>query len=185
MKNTITAFFILITLLSSGSAFSTQLSVDMVAGGEVDSSLVLSSGSTFDINVLVDEAVDFAGFEFGLGFDSAFLTATSITSGDIFGLDTFLVDDTISEGSVLFSEITWADVGLDINSSTVLATISFAVKSEGASDVLLTNILLSDSLGFDISPVTVANGAVSAVPAPAAFWLFFSGLVGVISLRKK
>lgn len=189
MKNNLIGLLTLLVSLNSGSALSALISVDMVPGGSIDSSLSLPSGSTFDVDIVINDALDLAGFEFVLGFDSSVLSATSISSGDIFGLDTFLIDDTINANSVSFSETTFA-FGLDINTPTVLATISFDAPVVGASDLSLNNVLLSDSFAFGITPVTIADGDItvtgtSTVPEPSVLLLLFSGLIGGGGISRK
>jgi len=190
MKKILLGLFALFISLNSSSALSASISVDMISGGTIDNSLSLSSGSTFDVDIVINDVIDIAGFEFILGFDSTVLSATSITSGDIFGLDTFLIDDTINANSVSFSETTFAFFGLDINTQTVLATISFDAIAAGTSDLLLSNIFLSDSFAFEITPVTIADANItipgtSTIPEPSVLWLLFFGLIGGIAINRK
>jgi len=192
MKKILLGLLALLVSLNSSSAISASISVDMISSGTIDSSLSLSSGSSFDVDIVIDNVIDIAGFEFILGFDSTVLSATSITSGDIFGLDTFLLDDTITANSVSFSELTLDIFGLDINLPTVLATISFDAIAAGTSDLLLSNIFLSDSLAFEITPVIIADGTItitstgtSTVPEPSVLWLLFFGLIGGVAINRK
>jgi len=168
-------------------------------GGGIDTNLTLTEGDSFDLDVLIDDVFDLAGFEFTLDFDDTLLSATSIFSGDVFGIDTFLIDDTISSNSVSFSETTFAFVGVDISTPTILATISFDTIASGASALDLNNIVLSDSFAFEINPIHINNGGLTinaassgnskpplnAVPEPETLWLSFVGLMGLLISRRK
>jgi hypothetical protein len=42
-----------------------------------------------------------------------------------------------------------------------------------------------ESAGFDLDAIGVLNSASTVVPVPASIWLFASGLIGLLSLRRK
>ncbi|MCF6203981.1 MAG: cohesin domain-containing protein [Methylococcaceae bacterium] len=180
-KQKIFKLILLLLSLNTSSVYAALLSVDLIPGRNVDNTLSANVGSSFNVEIVLNDVTDFAGFEFDLDFDSNVLTATAISSGYTFGLDTFLLDDTISAGNLSFSETSLATNGLDINTPIVIATISFDAIEMGASDLNLSNVILSDSLGIEQSPVTLTHGntTISAVPVPAAFWLFFSGILSI------
>ncbi len=175
----------LLFVLNTGIVFATQLSVDLTPGGSIDNIFTANVGGSFDVDIILNDAVDFAGFQFDLEFDDTILTATSITSADVFGLDTFLLDDTISSNSVSFSEVSFALTGLNIDTSSVIATISFNSIASGTSSLSLTNIILTDSLGGELLSVNLASGDITVVPAPTSFWLFFTGIMGFFSMVKR
>jgi len=58
-------------------------------------------------------------------------------------------------------------------------SVSFTVQSG------ITTPATFDSVRLAVTTGTVANVVVSAVPVPAAFWLFSSGLLGLIGLSRK
>lgn len=164
-----------------GHADAVSLSVDMIQGGSINNSLSSTMGSSFNVDIILNDAVDFAGFEFDLEFNNSILNATSITSGNVFGLDTFLLEEQININSIGFSETTFAITGLDIFSPTVLATISFDIVGAGTDILTLSNVVLSDSFGFEISPVVLSNGSLTtpSVPAPNILILIVLGLASM------
>lgn len=171
------------------TSYAATLSVDMISGGSIDDSLSSNLGDSIDLNIILNDALDLSGFEFDLEFDNSIISATSIVSGDVFGLDTFSLENQINSNSIGFSETTLAFVGLDILSPIVLATISFNVVGVGLDFLNLKNVILSDSFGLEIGSVSLNNASLtvstSSVPEPNVFWLFSTGLVVFLRLRAK
>lgn len=171
------------------TSYAATLSVDMISGGSIDDSLSSNLGDSIDLNIILNDALDLSGFEFDLEFDNSIISATSIVSGDVFGLDTFSLENQINSNSIGFSETTLAFVGLDILSPIVLATISFNVVGVGLDSLNLKNVILSDSFGLEIGSVSLNNASLtvstSSVPEPNVFWLFSTGLVVFLRLRAK
>jgi len=167
--------------LCIGSSQAAQLSVDMISGGSIDSTLSTEFGESLSIDIIINDATDLAGFEFDLaGFN---LSPTAITSGNIFGVDTFSLESQVTH-SIGFSETSLDFTGIDINTPTVLATVSFDVVNSGVGSLDLSNVILSDSLGREITPVSLNNGNISAVPVPSAMLLMATGL-SMVGLRKR
>lgn len=182
MKLTFKSLLVGLTLLVTG--------VSQAAIVSVNNPLGVTVGDSFAVNVVIEDVSDFAGFQFLLGFDSTVLSATSVTSGDIFGLDTFLIDDTISSNSISFAETTFAITGLDIVGSTLLATINFDAIATGMTSLSLSNLVLSDSMFMSIAPVTINDSMVTVSPqvnvsAPATLSLLLASFGLFVAMRKK
>jgi hypothetical protein len=187
--------FKLIAMLVSvyiNNAQAASLSVDMVPGPGIDSSRIVSLGSAFDVDILINDVTDFAGFEFDLGFDPLILAASSIDSGNIFGADTFPLSGLINADSISFAETTLAlPPGLDISVPTLLATIHFNAIGSGTSNLDLRNTILSDSAGEPITPITENDGQLTAqapvttAPEPSSVLLLCLGLLSLISIKRK
>jgi hypothetical protein len=196
MKNLIIVGMLVgLNLLVSFNSNAALLMIDTVPGGAVESSVLLAPGDSFNLDILINDVFDLAGFQFELMFDSSILTATSITSGDLFGLDTFLIDDSISAGLVSFAEVSLALFGQDINANTKVASISFDVIGAGVTPLNFMNVVLSDSFGDEISAVQLSNAQLTSqvvqvpdpnpVPAPASALLLILGLGGIFCSTKK
>ncbi|NOR70816.1 MAG: hypothetical protein GQ532_14180 [Methylomarinum sp.] len=189
-KNIVQIFLLLLSLSITSTSHGATLSVDMISGGSLENSLSSNTGSSISIDIILNNTLDLSGFEFDLEFDNSIMSATSIVSGDIFGLDTFSLENQINSNSIGFSETTLAFVGLDVLLPTILATISFDVIDIGAGVLNLENVILSDSFGLEIGSVSLNSAnliaeSTSSVPEPSIFWLFSAGLLGVLSVRTK
>ena len=190
MKVIFRSWLVVLTLLVSSVSQAALISVDGTPGGAIDNTVGVTVGDSFAVDVLIQDVNDFAGFQFLFGFDPAILAATTVTSGDIFGLDTFLIDDTIGANSVSFSESTFAAIGLDIVGPSLLATISFNAIASGVNALSLSDVIFSDSGFNSILPITI-NGAVTtvsappvSVPEPASLFLLLAGLSLLVAMRR-
>jgi hypothetical protein len=190
MRNPI-AGLLAVLLVGPGAsdAQAATLFVDMVPGGIVDGSRTLAPGDNFSVNILIDEVLDLAGFQFEVEFDETVLSASSIVSGGIFGADTFLADSTINVASIRFSELTLAVVGVGVPAPTVLASLQFSVLGEGTSALDLRNSILSDSFAgpigveSEIDGQLIAQRSAQPVPEPASLLLVSAGLCGLAVRR--
>ena len=69
-----------------------------------------------------------------------------------------------------------------------MATIEFTAVGEGTTSLVLTDSTVNPwaGNGVPIHPSFLeGNLTVSAVPVPAAMWLFCSGLIGLASVAKR
>ena len=111
-------------------------------------------GDTFSVNIVLDEAFDLGGFSLSLGYDGALLDGLSVTSGGVFGADTFPLASSIDGGVASLSEITLAFSGIDIFAPAALVMMDFQAVATGLADLSLIDngdTLLSDSLGQAIA----------------------------------
>ncbi len=128
-------------------------------------SLVNTSGSNFDF-LSLDVAPVFLGADdpFGMNRD---LNAVYETT--IYGLK--------GDGSFVSQVITIP------NSS--LANILTTIQLIGFTDLSQVALINASFPGVQFDNLVLNTASVSAVPAPAAVWLFASGLLGIIGLRKR
>jgi hypothetical protein len=159
-------------------------------------------GSTFDANIYIDSVADFAGFDFTLSFNSAKLSALSLTSGNIFSIaDTDILANSITPSTVNYAEAislsSLLPTGFNINAPTLLATVRFQALGIGVNNLISFSALtLSDFIGTPIGAtaqgafVTINQAVVpppppplQQVPEPASAFLFATGLLALFGLR--
>jgi hypothetical protein len=160
---------------------------------------VVTSPSTFDVTVVgrdfTDGAVGTLGGGFIVDWDPTILTL------DSFNL-TFAGDQGFAQAAVLdnVSGFLNADVSSFLTGVTTkdfdIAVLTFSTVGLGTSPLDLSvgtytgsgsDIVWGDGDGFAIPQPTYADGSVmvSAVPVPAAVWLFGSGLLGLIGVARR
>jgi hypothetical protein len=168
------------------SARAAAVTIDTIPGGAVDASRTVTVGDSFFVHVLLDDAADFAGFQFDVAFDATRLAATTLTSGDIFGLDTFPVASSIGAGTVTFAETTLGSA-LNIGAPAVLASVQFTALAAGISALTLGNVVLSDSLGDPIVIAALDDGQITigpqAAPEPFSSVLMIGGGLAWVARR--
>ena len=186
MKTAFTLEYILLLfVICINNVPAAEVVVDLISGGGVDNQLNVDIGTSFDVDIILNNALELAGFELALDFNSTMLTATSIISGEIFNPSTLLLDKTIHSGSITFAESTTL-FPVSISTATILATISFDVIGSGGDFLTLNNVSLTDSAFSNITPVNLSNAEVNvvSVPAPGIFILMFSGFSFLRLYRK-
>lgn len=159
------------------SAQATSISVDTNPVGP----------TSWDVNILIDNVTDFAGFQFELEFNPLVLAASGIDSGTIFGADTVPVNSSFNANPISFAETTLGS-GLDIPGSSILATIHFQAIGSGTSVLNLKNSLLINSTGDPIASVTENDGQITfqaTAPEPSLVLLVGVGLLSLISVKSK
>jgi len=172
------------------------LEIDTIPGGAVDLSTSVLLGDFFTVNVVVESVTDLAGHDIAISFDDSILSAVSVTSGLFYRADDPLCDFLVVPGTCTLASdigpgaiVLQADIATDIFGTTgsgILFSIEFEAIAVGASGLTFDFADLSDSLGDIITPTGLFDGSVtvSAVPVPAAVWLFASGLIGLIGVGK-
>lgn len=144
-------------------------------------------------------------FDLDLGFDPAILSYSSAVFGgpvlgdqlDLFGLGFGVGSvfwDTPAPGTVKFFEVSLDSID-DLNSlqagSFTLLTLTFDTIGIGNSPLNLSINALGDANGDYLaadtnnSSLTVAGSTVNAVPIPASWLLFASGMLGMGALNKR
>ncbi len=155
-----------------GPGFPIPVSTDVVLGDDPGPTgftdfLSLPTGSFVTVGFTDETVVD------GVGND-IFITevAGQGEKADVF----------VSSNLVDFTFLGTADDG--VTTAFDLATIGFSTPVQAIKIVGLDN--LGGSPGFDVVNVKVLPGSIGppSVPVPAAVWLFGSGLLGLIGMRK-
>ena len=146
----------------------------------------ITLGSTFTLNIV---GTGFNGTEGGGAqflFDPSILQVTSVTvDSNVWGVyaDAGTTDNT--SGSVTnIAVAAFTDPGANFT----VASIEFLAVGNGTSSLILSENSLNPwaSGGSTINP-TMLNGSVttSAVPLPAAVWLFSGGLLGLLGIARR
>lgn len=175
-------------LLLAASTMSSAASmwVDVVPGGGIDDTMTVAPGANFSVAILVGDVLDLAGFEFNLLFNPSVIVATDISSAGLFDPETFSVADTVGASYAGLAEITLAISGLDVAAPALVAIVDFDALAPGVSNLSLTDVVLSDSLSGQITPIDVndAKITVEAVPIPSTLILTLLAAVPLFLFRR-
>ena len=141
-------------------------------------------GQTFSVNVSISGVADLYAFQFDLGYDPTLLSATNVSEGAFLptGGSTLFLPGTIDNtaGSIAFTADGLQGPVAGVSGSGVLALAEFTALAPGWSGISLFNVILLDSNGLDIEPVTSGgNVQIAVIPLPAAFPLLSFGLAAL------
>lgn len=163
--------------------------------GNVNAASVSFGASPADVSVSDVFTIDILGegFSFSNGggvnlfYDASILNVQSVSIDDTFwnfSTSTGTIDNVSGQvNDILMS----AFPGLTVADFTV-ATIEFIAVGGGTSSLMLTESIINPwaSSGSRDNPTLINSSVtVSAVPVPAAIWLFGSGLLGLIGVAKR
>ena len=156
------SILLIILLCSVASAQAVQIHVEPAY-------LEVSQGANFTVDITVDpEGSEIMGAEYKLYFNNTLLNAIDQTLGTFLshdGVSTMGIADKINNtlGKIEYGEFrTGVDYG--VTTYGVLASITFQVIGEqGICDLLLDDIILSDSGAQEIPGVTVSSGSVEII----------------------
>jgi len=140
-------------------------------------------GDMFSVDI-VGDFTELVGGEIDLGFDSATLRIDSVVIDPHWDFDP--ASGGPADGNI------WPGIFFDIDFGTepatgnfTIATINLTALAEGSSNLVVLNSFFADT-SVELFP-TLIDGTVnvSAVPIPAAVWLFGSGLLGLIGVARR
>jgi hypothetical protein len=142
-------------------------------------------GDSFTVDIVGSNFTELAGGTINLGFDSSLLTIDSVAVNSV-------LFDFLPDGGGPAAGNTWPNIGFDTfvnNPATGNFTIATITLTAGGSGTASLSILGSSqyfSATAQLSPTLVGSTVnISAVPLPAAAWLFGSGLPGLIGISRR
>jgi hypothetical protein len=129
----------------------------------------VNQGDSVRFDVTVTDAVDLAGVQMAVAFNPAVLIFDRIEEGTFLnsgGASTLNLgtEDTSQPG--LVSDIVFVRIGSGIDGNGLIASIYFAAINAGTSDIDFQEILLSDSLGQEITNPLLLNGTIIVNSGP-------------------
>lgn len=134
------------------------------------SSINVTKGQTFSVNVTLTDAADLYGWEFQLYWNNTVLNLTSaqVVNPTCWGEDTFELGSGIENGfnstSGRYSKALSAlDPAPSYNESLTLATLTFEALNTGTTQLHLEGVELSDSQASSISHVDI-DGVITVTP---------------------
>ena len=167
-------------------------------------------GDTVTLDLVIDGLGDFApdslgAFDIDIAYDTSVLTFIDYTLGPGLGaLLTEALDFSLGDsgGTVNIAELSLLEND-DVSSyfcippyldeiqpgSFTLASLDFTVDvlDPGASTIVAIDTVnaLGDGFGHALTVESTTDAVISAIPVPAAIWLFGSGLIGFIALARR
>lgn len=178
---------------------STQLSVE-------PSAAQVAVGEAFSVKLVISglgahAAPALSGFDVDLSYDAARFRLVNVAFGAGLGNiglgDAQTGLDTSTQGSAKLWELSLLEPSLagcvlcagpyleDLQTSTLtLATLNFTAVQAGTASFGLAVNALGDGLGDPLAFGVAAMPSVTAVPVPAAAWLFGSALAGMAAFRR-
>lgn len=179
----------------------------LMVGAGLIASASLANAATFSLvpassSVMVNDTISLdlvvAGIQEPTGaytvnvdYDASLVSFQSYSFGELLGGPTSNFDSSFEVDADTFavSEVSLLPIGgFNQPDTFTLATLEFSADAEGIAVFDSTYFILSDEAGLLEIPVTDFIGAsveVAPVPVPAALWLFASGLIGLLGLRKR
>jgi len=134
----------------------------------------------FDSSILSFVGATFGGFLGDIGLGEAVGTVTPPPPSGVVNL-------------VEVSLLTGAELATLQGSSFVIASLSFQAITGGSSSLSLSNVILSDENGDELTDPDLLSGAINVreggggttVPEPGTLYLIGSGLAGALLMRRR
>jgi cohesin domain-containing protein len=153
------------------------------------SSSMVSSGGTASVMIEVSGVSDLFAFQFDIGFNPAILSAISVSEGPFLptGGNTLFIPGLIDNTAGLISGTADALIGAipGVSGTGVLAEIQLQGIGTGTSPVTLSNVILIDSSGGDITATVVDGSVRSVVPEPRQAAAVYLALLILIEAARR
>lgn len=153
----------------------------------------VSVNDTFSVDVAIAGVTNLYSFQFDLSFSPTVLAAIDSTEGAFLssgGGSTVFVPGSINNNAGTISSTAATLVGpiSGVTGDGILASVSFQALGAGTSVIALSNLVLLDSGGIDITPSTTTSGTVeisgsTTIPSPDTLLLFLGGWINLLLFR--
>jgi Cohesin domain len=159
----------------------------------IDAPPTATMGGSFDVNIVIDDALDLYAFQFDVTFDPSVLQATAVNEGALLptGGATFFLPGVIdnSAGSISANSDSLIGFVPGVGGNGALISITFQAIAVGTSALTLSNVSFLDSALADIAVPSAANVEVNVlkgatVPLPASLLLLTSGLALLVERKR-
>jgi hypothetical protein len=142
---------LLVALVTAPACASPQTTVYVAP-----STMTVTVGQTFSVNVEISDVVDLYGWEFTLKWDPTFLDVLNVTEGGFLksGGDTFFWPIMNNTGGYILVDCTLTGNISGVNGSGTLTIVEFKVKSAGQSILDLYDTKLVNSLEQSIAHIS-------------------------------
>ncbi len=161
-----------ISPITGSYSFTFSPTLDLAMGG-YSGTLFNQTDASSGINVSLQSTAAYGGNA---------LSGTADTTSGTLSLDLSSLYATVSDPGVFsYSGTIWAPTSTILQNNYDASTGAFTYKWENTSNATVYGT--PTSVTYDIT--LHGNGTVSTVPVPAAFWLFGSGLLGLIGVGGK
>ena len=124
-------------------------------------------GKQFSVNVSIASGESIGGYQFTVGFDPTTLRYVENANGDYLPEGAFFVPPVVTENKISLGATTLGDVG---SGDGTLATLTFEVVDVKESNLVLSNVILTDSDGENLIILPTKDGIVvepAAIPSSA------------------
>ena len=107
----------------------------------------VSVGDTFTLDLIIEDVIDLAGWQLDIEFNSAVLSAVSVSEGDLLskgGGQTLFLEGNIDDPDGKINAASAAFLGIhDISGTGVLLSVTFESKAAGEGRIKLHNVKLA------------------------------------------
>ena len=172
-------------------AVASGISFQSIGGGLMLGNMNFAwSGSDITTNIVLDGSGLFAAMGMGpIGVGMVLDTATCGTGGMLDGMCATPASNDIKLGQIPIGPSPIAtstfNVAGSVGAGTTLGQLSLGTDDSIGGSPMDNGPFSGKNANFDMTSVTVTGVTVSAVPVPAAVWLFGSGLLGLVGVARR
>ncbi|MGH0029256.1 MAG: PEP-CTERM sorting domain-containing protein [Myxococcota bacterium] len=160
------------------------LDLDPTIAG-VQDTLDVTVGKAFQLDLVLSGFTpgQIQSYQAAVAFDPLSVLGVSASGGDVLPPPVFLLDLDVQADQILIAELGLGGPG---TGNGVLASFQLVATAEGASDISISQVLLSGAFGDPIAVGSLRGGSITAaIPEPGSALLFAVGATVVGRLRRR